>query len=374
MFLPGSFDRSAVSEDPAISALTMPMAGMVFRPGDPLGKRDNIYVDWIDLMNAVAATRDRGIKWVQIDCSFQPAGQLGRLTFQIPAGTWDWDNAYWYSDNFRGLAFDQLSFADNAFITNLNVIQGDGFSCVHDGLVHTPFNLPWPAPNAGSDITFQGGRIEMYNTIVGAKPMFKSIAAGGGLFGKGANVFGYELGRASVASPSPLYDLNGFSASFGSINLVNNALTDTSPGGTGIANFQNQYPRDAGGRGTAALTWSFPALPVTATILQTNAWRERSGVPTALITTTPFAALYSQVLFVSTAAAKTINLPTAKFATGEKITIKDATGGAATFNITVAAAAGETIDGAPTFVMATNFQAIVVQCDGTGKWYVVSVS
>ncbi len=60
----------------------------------------------------------------------------------------------------------------------------------------------------------------------------------------------------------------------------------------------------------------------------------------------------------------TITFPTALISDGFRFVIKD-TGGAQTFNITLATEGAETIDGSTTFTINTNYQAINVYCDGT---------
>lgn len=60
----------------------------------------------------------------------------------------------------------------------------------------------------------------------------------------------------------------------------------------------------------------------------------------------------------------TITFPTALIADGFRFSIKD-TGNAQTFNITLDTQGAETIDGAATFVLNTNYEAINVYCDGT---------
>jgi len=65
------------------------------------------------------------------------------------------------------------------------------------------------------------------------------------------------------------------------------------------------------------------------------------------------------------AAIKTVQLPNAP-ATGRAFVIKDYTGSAAAFNITVTTVGGAVlIDNATTFVMSTNYQSIQVIFDGT---------
>lgn len=67
-------------------------------------------------------------------------------------------------------------------------------------------------------------------------------------------------------------------------------------------------------------------------------------------------------------AATTVNLPSSPTA-GDKYTIKDGKGDAATNNITIFPASG-TIDGASTFVIGSNYGAAVFQYNGV-EWSVL---
>ena len=71
----------------------------------------------------------------------------------------------------------------------------------------------------------------------------------------------------------------------------------------------------------------------------------------------------------STAAARTINLPAAATAGAGKVyIIKDESGAAGTNNITADANASETIDGATTKVINSNYGVLRLICDGT-NWF-----
>lgn len=74
---------------------------------------------------------------------------------------------------------------------------------------------------------------------------------------------------------------------------------------------------------------------------------------------------------VNTSAARTIQLPNAPSAgAGRVYIVKDATGTASSFNISVTTPGGTvTIDGSTTYTMSTNFQALQFVFDGT-KYYV----
>lgn len=74
------------------------------------------------------------------------------------------------------------------------------------------------------------------------------------------------------------------------------------------------------------------------------------------------------VILVDTTAARTITMP-ASPTTGEKHIIKDATGGAAAFNITVAGN-GHNIDGATSFTMSANWQSVTLVYSGS-QWLII---
>lgn len=104
---------------------------------------------------------------------------------------------------------------------------------------------------------------------------------------------------------------------------------------------------------------------------------KQGAIPVGTNVITPAAYPYTVqltdlIVLVDTTAARVINLP--EMTSGFRVNIKDNTGTASVNNITVTALAGEFIDGAATFVMATNFQSVILL--GTGivgnEWTVVS--
>lgn len=74
------------------------------------------------------------------------------------------------------------------------------------------------------------------------------------------------------------------------------------------------------------------------------------------------------LLVNATAGAVTVNLPAAASSAGALIVVKkaDASGNA----VTIDANASETIDGATTQALASQYDALTVACDGTGWWIV----
>jgi hypothetical protein len=89
-------------------------------------------------------------------------------------------------------------------------------------------------------------------------------------------------------------------------------------------------------------------------------------------TATSYTALADDYLIrvTSTAAARTITLPTAASIAGRVYEIKDASGGAATNNITINADGTETIDGELTQAIISNYGSIKIVSDGT-NWSIV---
>lgn len=87
--------------------------------------------------------------------------------------------------------------------------------------------------------------------------------------------------------------------------------------------------------------------------------------------TTTLTNLNTTVLYVSSAAPRTITLPPASAELiGYAVTFKDDTGSAATNNITIAAAGSDTIDGAATNVMASNWAVRTYRVRSATSWRV----
>lgn len=92
---------------------------------------------------------------------------------------------------------------------------------------------------------------------------------------------------------------------------------------------------------------------------------------TATATTYTVLATDYYIGVTSTAAARTINLEAAATAgAGRVLIIKDESGGAGTNNITIDGNGAETIDGAGTLVIATNYGVATIICSGTA-WFTV---
>jgi len=77
-----------------------------------------------------------------------------------------------------------------------------------------------------------------------------------------------------------------------------------------------------------------------------------------------------RVTYTSTGAVTSLTLPTAQVVAGRKIIVKDSGGLAGTNNITIDTEGDETIDGAATLVINTNYSSKTIYCNGT-NWEVL---
>ena len=76
------------------------------------------------------------------------------------------------------------------------------------------------------------------------------------------------------------------------------------------------------------------------------------------------------VTYTGTGAVTSLTLPTAQVVDGRTIVIKDAGGNAGTNNITIDTQGAETIDGAATSVINTDYDSVTLYCDGT-NWFII---
>jgi hypothetical protein len=97
----------------------------------------------------------------------------------------------------------------------------------------------------------------------------------------------------------------------------------------------------------------------------------QSGNIKRTATATTYTALVTDhyIGVTSTASARTINLPAAATCgAGKVFIVKDESGAAGTNNITLDCNASETIDGATTKVISTNYGSTRIMCDGS-NWF-----
>lgn len=99
----------------------------------------------------------------------------------------------------------------------------------------------------------------------------------------------------------------------------------------------------------------------------------RGDWPSTAVSSTPYTVVAGdRVLLVSTSgSAKTINLPAAASNAERVLVVKDVDGNAAVNNITLDGNGAETIDGAATHAMASNYGWRILYCNGTA-WFIIS--
>lgn len=101
-----------------------------------------------------------------------------------------------------------------------------------------------------------------------------------------------------------------------------------------------------------------------------------ASIPTATdrksITSSPYTILASDDLIACNhSAALTLTLPAASAVSeGRKFTIKDESGNASTYNITINRAGSDTIDGETSVVISGNYDSIDIYRGGSGNWHV----
>lgn len=93
--------------------------------------------------------------------------------------------------------------------------------------------------------------------------------------------------------------------------------------------------------------------------------------PSTSVTSSPYTTLASdKLILVNNAADTTINLIAAASFTGKFLTIKDISGNASRYNITIDGNSSETIDDSTTYVMKVDYESVTLYSDGT-EWWII---
>jgi len=126
------------------------------------------------------------------------------------------------------------------------------------------------------------------------------------------------------------------------------------------------------GKGVAAASGDL-YLRAPAEIRATNVVRFDQGIrvpPVRVSADFTLRVIDSHVAVTSTAAARTLTLaPASTIPDGFRVTIKDESGGAATYNITIQRDGSDTIDGGTSIVLATNYGKVTLYSNGVDKWF-----
>lgn len=102
-------------------------------------------------------------------------------------------------------------------------------------------------------------------------------------------------------------------------------------------------------------------------------WRNLLNLisPSTSVTSSPYTTLSSdKLILVNSAEATTINLVAAASFTYQYLTIKDISGNASRYNITIDGNSSETIDDSTTYVMKVDYESVTLYSDGT-EWWII---
>lgn len=115
---------------------------------------------------------------------------------------------------------------------------------------------------------------------------------------------------------------------------------------------------DATGPTTITWLWS-----VVLKFVRTAAMQAKSGAYTVIAT--------DDFIGVTTTSTVTITLPLASSMLGRQVIIKDVSGSAGTNNITIARTSSDTLDGATSKTINTNFGSLTFLANVSGSWVIV---
>lgn len=220
-----------------------PVLTIVYRPLNPGGSVDNVYVTWPEVYAAIESVRDRGRILLEIDSRYsQPVPAM------IPPGVW----------NFAGVAITSpTTFADGAPESPSRLEFEDGCSIVMSGpepgsdqewlqlrgdFLQIIFN-GHTIENGGTGITpllginviFLGSVTFIGNTDPLAAPMLKSVGFLGSVVmnGSGNSIGLLVFPGSDPVSPAPVWDIagGGVAAVIMAGNIYDNAITDSEGGG-----------------------------------------------------------------------------------------------------------------------------------------------
>lgn len=348
---------------------------VVFRPDDPAGSRDNIFVTWAEAYAATQAVPGHGPLDLILDDTYTPNALV------VPAGQWVMDNIRLTSVEHAHEATYELADGCQFVMANPDLgfrIKGFGLNllCNRKGPV---------APFSGIRVICEGMLLRFFNTDPLALPMFEAGPGGFALvLFSGQNMLS-GFGNPDVQSvcPAPLIDAQGgtFVIEGGTGRILNNALTDTVGGGfVFFSVISDSFIGDSMNE------FSFPALVTGGGVLHvdisTNHVRhlvdpQSTGTPVTAAMS-PYSASYNELVLVdaSTGSVQVV-LPTAQPSKGERVTVKEISGSVLISPIQVVPQGTDTVDGGSAYNITTPLASVTfsndgVQPPGVGGWWVTA--
>lgn len=340
---------------------------IVFRPGDPLGTHDNVFVTWADSYAALQSVTGLGQVFLEFDSTFVSP-------VVVPFGTWDITDVILTNrlpGNGSGVATSVLvEIADGASFVTQNPtrtirIEGYGLGIVSNRVGPV-------APFLGIGVTCGGNGVKLFNTSALALPMFVwAPGQSNTIYFEGSCSRGF-IGDStqSPPCPAPLVDVSGhqYNIVLGAGNVMDGAVTDT----VGFGFLNVRYLDDSANGLPGVNNMQFPALVGAGGVLGLSVeHRDRFLIDVDLATpaTSPWQAFSNELVRCdTTVGAVTVNAPPAVLR-GERFSVKDLIGNAAVNNITIAPQGLDIVE-FPT--IASNLQCKTWVADGAGTWMLTS--
>jgi len=190
----------------------------VFRPGDPLGNRQNIYTSWTSVYAAMSSVQ--GSKRLEIDGSFAPV--------HIPAGAY----------NLSGVEF----FSAQDTVQGFTVIMDDGATITFDSLFNNGVTIQSQSSSPVFTQTAGNAFVFCYNSgtflsELGAAPFFRVTTTATELYLLLSDQS--VLGNGFVAGFPPVVKVEGAATFFSAVtsgSFVQPAAIDPASTGTAIFN------------------------------------------------------------------------------------------------------------------------------------------
>lgn len=253
---------------------------------------------------------------------------------------------------------NQLKFGSNtypiyeAYIGDYTNAQNNTYISVNDNtqIINNVTDLGWIISDTAT------------NTIVDINTNFDTAIIGGSAWNS----------RLSIDGSGAIALLGDYANVLNGIHLaINNTLQTVSLGDVNGSNFNTKITIDdtTGGRNIQLNATNLTQVNSNRILLNGSVQFKRTAVNNAdyVIPATDYL-----ISMENLSASRTVTVPDAStiFA-GRTFIIKDADGLAATWNIVLDPAGTDTIDGAATMTMATNYQSVTLMSDGVSNWEVV---
>lgn len=419
-----SDDMTSASDGSELSAT--PTMSFVYRPGatGASAPGGNVYTDWYALMDVITATKQLGYRQIQFDNTFAPNPSTDPAVAPFTAfntllsvglnpsnkfpcailpprpgidpAAWDMIDVIWTDrGGAPGLDTSYVQIYDGGpgnpcRIDNLKRISSMIFGIIYNGKTvgNHPFVVSRSTNLAGAAApfygwVFEGVRLRLYNTNATAQPIWHSDAGTSFFDIQNNAILGLNPFAPTLPSPAPLIEVAAGATLvlFGKRTTSIHNNTFKGPVGSTI-NIDTYFSEVWGSSRNPMFQWVMPAFEgaiAPAGITYTCATQR--FIPNAAVLTTNGNAFFGEVCRVDpTAGPMTVTLPISKFTApttgtfpwqGTAVTVQEVAG--STNVITVAAPAGETINGAATFPMsAAAYVSARFWPDGAGAWFVLA--